>query len=253
MVDKFAFQDHNAKVLAEGGEPATAKPVLLGVTRASLLTDSFLSAASFQETTRVLTQAAVSGAQDWLLGLKENVIIGRLIPARVDIPGMAELLKPEPIPEMAAVSPGGWLGVAEGPASPFDTDAGGEGPLDANIFGPDAGNGDGPDDGDGPPSPPGFAPEARVAEENADVDDDDEDDDEFLDDDDEEEEVEAEAEAEETEDDEEVVDDLALEQAAEVATNDLSHNGGNGLSAPVDEEVEEAEDDAVPDSDEGEE
>jgi len=110
MVDKFQFQDQNAKVLAEGGEPTTAKPILLGVTRASLLTDSFLSAASFQETTRVLTQAAVSGAQDWLQGLKENVIIGRLIPARVEIPGMEELLKPQPIPEIEAVSPGGWLG-----------------------------------------------------------------------------------------------------------------------------------------------
>ena len=109
MVDKFDFQDQNAKVLAEGGEPTTAKPILLGITRASLLTDSFLSAASFQETTRVLTQAAVSGAQDWLQGLKENVIIGRLIPARVEIPGMAELLNPEPVAAIAAVSPGGWL------------------------------------------------------------------------------------------------------------------------------------------------
>ena len=84
IVDKFEFQDKNAKVLAEGGEPATAKSVLLGVTRASLLTDSFLAAASFQETTRVLTEASVSGAQDRLLGLKENVIIGRLIPARAE-------------------------------------------------------------------------------------------------------------------------------------------------------------------------
>jgi hypothetical protein len=110
MVDKFQFQDQNAKVLAEGGEPTTAKPIFLGITRASLLTDSFLSAASFQETTRVLTQAAVSGAQDWLQGLKENVIIGRLIPARVEIPGMAELLKPQPVPQIAAASLGGWLG-----------------------------------------------------------------------------------------------------------------------------------------------
>ena len=84
IVDRFEFQDKNAKVLAEGGEPATAKSVLLGVTRASLLTDSFLAAASFQETTRVLTEAAVTGARDRLLGLKENVIIGRLIPARAD-------------------------------------------------------------------------------------------------------------------------------------------------------------------------
>ena len=114
MVDKFQFQDQNAKVLAEGGEPTTAKPILLGITRASLLTDSFLSAASFQETTRVLTQAAVSGAQDWLQGLKENVIIGRLIPARVEIPGMEELLKPQPVPEIAAVSLEGWLGASDG-------------------------------------------------------------------------------------------------------------------------------------------
>ena len=84
IVDRFEFQDKNARVLAEGGEPATAKSVLLGVTRAALMTDSFLAAASFQETTRVLTEAAVTGAKDRLLGLKENVIIGRLIPARAD-------------------------------------------------------------------------------------------------------------------------------------------------------------------------
>ena len=116
MVDRFEFQERNAKVLAEGGEPATAKPVFLGVTRASLLTDSFLSAASFQETTRVLTQAAISGAHDWLLGLKENVIIGRLIPSRLEIPGMAQLLEPDAAPDLAAG--GGWLGV------PMDRDAG---------------------------------------------------------------------------------------------------------------------------------
>ena len=83
-VDRFEFRSKNAMMLAEGGEPSTAKPVLLGITRASLLTDSFLAAASFQETTRVLTEAVVSGARDRLLGLKENVIIGRLIPARVE-------------------------------------------------------------------------------------------------------------------------------------------------------------------------
>ena len=85
LVDRFAFEENNAKVLAEGGEPATASPVLLGVTRASLSTESFLAAASFQETARVLTEASVNGATDHLLGLKENVIIGRLIPARLDI------------------------------------------------------------------------------------------------------------------------------------------------------------------------
>ena len=74
----------NGKVFAEGGEPATAVPVLLGVTKASLNTSSFLAAASFQETTRVLTEAAISGKTDHLMGLKENVIIGKLIPARAD-------------------------------------------------------------------------------------------------------------------------------------------------------------------------
>jgi len=81
LVDRFVYEDINAKVLAEGGEPATAHTVLLGVTRASLSTDSWLAAASFQETTRVLTEAAVYGKIDRLVGLKENVIIGKLIPA----------------------------------------------------------------------------------------------------------------------------------------------------------------------------
>lgn len=81
LVDVFDFEDENNRVKALGGEPATAKPVLLGITKASLATDSFLSAASFQETTRVLTEAAIKGKVDPLLGLKENVIIGKLIPA----------------------------------------------------------------------------------------------------------------------------------------------------------------------------
>ncbi|MDO8614430.1 MAG: DNA-directed RNA polymerase subunit beta' [Dehalococcoidia bacterium] len=85
LVDRFKFEMENARVLAEGGEPATAQPVLLGVTKASLNTESFLAAASFQETTRVLTEAAINGAVDHLLGLKENVIIGKLIPARATI------------------------------------------------------------------------------------------------------------------------------------------------------------------------
>ena len=136
MVDKFEFQEKIAKVLAEGGEPATAKPVFLGVTRASLLTDSFLSAASFQETTRVLTQAAVSGAQDWLLGLKENVIIGRLIPARLEIPGLDKLLGQEPVPEVATMVPGGWLGIAETP-EPLSLEAAAKEFPDIDLFGPD--------------------------------------------------------------------------------------------------------------------
>jgi len=81
LIDIFHYEDINAKVLAEGGEPATAHSVLMGITRASLNTDSWLAAASFQETTRVLTEAAVKGAIDRLVGLKENVIIGKLIPA----------------------------------------------------------------------------------------------------------------------------------------------------------------------------
>jgi DNA-directed RNA polymerase subunit beta' len=80
-VDRFEFQQINDEILAQGGEPATACPVLLGITKASLETDSFLSAASFQETTRVLTEAAINGKVDQLRGLKENVIIGKLIPA----------------------------------------------------------------------------------------------------------------------------------------------------------------------------
>ena len=88
LVDKTRFAEENAKVLAEGGEPSTASVVILGITRASLYTESVLSAASFQETTSVLRDAAISGKVDYLRGLKENVIIGRLIPtgerARLD-------------------------------------------------------------------------------------------------------------------------------------------------------------------------
>ncbi|WP_372839864.1 DNA-directed RNA polymerase subunit beta' [Phaeovulum sp.] len=80
-VDKAEFDEENAKVIARGGRPATGEPVLLGITKASLQTRSFISAASFQETTRVLTEASVQGKRDKLVGLKENVIVGRLIPA----------------------------------------------------------------------------------------------------------------------------------------------------------------------------
>jgi DNA-directed RNA polymerase subunit beta' len=81
MVDRFRFQDENERVNAEDGQPALAEPLLLGITKASLSTESFISAAPFQETTRVLTEAAISGKVDYLRGLKENVIMGRLIPA----------------------------------------------------------------------------------------------------------------------------------------------------------------------------
>ena len=81
LVNSMEFEKTNKKVLEEGGEPAVGRMTLLGITKASLATDSFLSAASFQETTRVLTEAAIKGKEDFLLGLKENVIIGKLIPA----------------------------------------------------------------------------------------------------------------------------------------------------------------------------
>ena len=81
MVNINEFTDINKKLILEGKRPSTGRPVLLGITKASLETDSFLSAASFQETTRILTDAAIHGKVDHLNGLKENVIIGKLIPA----------------------------------------------------------------------------------------------------------------------------------------------------------------------------
>ena len=94
LLDIHQFTDANAKALLSGKMPATGRPVLLGITKASLETDSFLSAASFQETTRVLTDAAIKGKRDELLGLKENVIIGKLIPAGT---GMPRYRRAEPV------------------------------------------------------------------------------------------------------------------------------------------------------------
>ena len=81
QVEKTVFERENERVIARGGQPAVAEPLLLGITKASLSTDSFISASSFQETTKVLTEAAISGKVDYLRGLKENVIMGRLLPA----------------------------------------------------------------------------------------------------------------------------------------------------------------------------
>jgi len=81
LLDIHQFTEANEKAVLEGNLPATSRPVILGITKASLETESFLSAASFQETTRVLTDAAIKGKRDELLGLKENVIIGKLVPA----------------------------------------------------------------------------------------------------------------------------------------------------------------------------
>ena len=100
IVDKFKFRAENSKVLEAGGRPAQGKAKLLGITKASLSTDSFISAASFQETTRVLTEAAVAGKVDYLRGLKENVIMGRLIPAGTGLEHYrsARLLTEIPVP-----------------------------------------------------------------------------------------------------------------------------------------------------------
>ncbi len=85
QIDRYRFNEENRKVIREGGQPAIARPLLLGITKASLNIDSFISAASFQETTRVLTNASIKGSRDHLHGLKENVIIGHLIPAGTGI------------------------------------------------------------------------------------------------------------------------------------------------------------------------
>src|SRR5689334_18679277 len=106
QVDKFRFREENDRVIADGGRPATGRPLLLGITKASLSTDSFISAASFQETTRVLTEAAVAGKVDYLRGLKENVIMGRLIPAGTglehyrSIQLLTEMPAPAPVEEI---------------------------------------------------------------------------------------------------------------------------------------------------------
>ncbi|HBZ54882.1 MAG TPA: DNA-directed RNA polymerase subunit beta', partial [Syntrophobacteraceae bacterium] len=92
-IDKFIFEEVNQRLLEEGLRPAVAEPLLLGITKASLSTESFISAASFQETTKVLTEAAAAGKVDYLNGLKENVIMGRLIPAGSGLRGYREISK----------------------------------------------------------------------------------------------------------------------------------------------------------------
>jgi len=101
QIDKFRFTAENERVIANGGRPAIGRPLLLGITKASLSTDSFISAASFQETTRVLTEASINGSIDTLRGLKENVIVGRLIPAGT---GMEYYRNVELSPELEAAA-----------------------------------------------------------------------------------------------------------------------------------------------------
>jgi len=139
LVDRFDFEDINENVLAEGGEPATAETVLLGVTKASLNTSSFLAAASFQETTRVLTEAAINGAKDNLVGLKENVIIGKLIPAGSGAPANIARRREEERIAAAEALAGGQLPegfgeefnvfLTEGAPGAADADGAGANPL----------------------------------------------------------------------------------------------------------------------------
>jgi DNA-directed RNA polymerase subunit beta' len=101
LIDRTSFETENRRVLAEGGTPAQGRPVLMGITKASLATESWLSAASFQETTKVLTDAAIQGKSDTLVGLKENVILGKLIPAGTGLERYRNI-RVEPTPEAKA-------------------------------------------------------------------------------------------------------------------------------------------------------
>ncbi len=120
QVDKFKFHEENERVTANSGKPATGRPLLLGITKASLSTDSFISAASFQETTRVLTEASIRGAVDHLRGLKENVIMGRLIPAGTGLEYyrnfklLTEVEVPQPEAAVARGEPGAAIPGAPG-------------------------------------------------------------------------------------------------------------------------------------------
>ena len=129
QVEKHIFAEENERVIAAGGQPAKGEPLLLGITKASLSTESFISASSFQETTKVLTEASINGRVDYLRGLKENVIMGRLIPAgtglgaykrlTVDVLSNEESQQPaaEP-PASAAPAASASAGAGPGPGEP---------------------------------------------------------------------------------------------------------------------------------------
>ena len=112
QIERYRFQEENERVMAQGGRPAIGKPILLGITKASLSTQSFISAASFQETTRVLTEASLAGKTDYLRGLKENVIMGRLIPAGTGLPMYRKLGIKTELGETDAIE-GATTGAAE--------------------------------------------------------------------------------------------------------------------------------------------
>jgi len=119
QAEKWRFEEENQRVLQEGGTPALAEPLLLGITKASLSTDSFISAASFQETTKVLTEASINGKVDRLLGLKENVIMGRLIPAGTGLAeyGRMELITEDQSDGSSAAAPWELEGPGDVPAA----------------------------------------------------------------------------------------------------------------------------------------
>ncbi len=136
LVERPRFEGQNRDIVAEGGTPASARPVLMGITKASLATESWLSAASFQETTRVLTDAAIHAKSDSLLGLKENVIIGKLIPAGT---GLARYrnIKVDPTEEAkaAAYSMAAYDTGEYGEYTPFGTGSGQAVPLEEFDYG----------------------------------------------------------------------------------------------------------------------
>ena len=127
QVEKHIFEEENERVITNGGQPAKGEPLLLGITKASLSTESFISASSFQETTKVLTEASICGRVDYLRGLKENVIMGRLIPAgtglgaykrlNVDVEGGYEMPE-EDVPAPAPAAPQGEPAAEERPGIP---------------------------------------------------------------------------------------------------------------------------------------
>jgi DNA-directed RNA polymerase subunit beta' len=138
LAERTRFEEENRRVVAEGGTPASGRPELMGITKASLATESWLSAASFQETTRVLTDAAIHAKSDPLLGLKENVIIGKLIPAGTGLPRYRNIrVEPTEEAKAAMYTMGGYDADANAfDYSPFSTAGGQAVPLEDFDYGP---------------------------------------------------------------------------------------------------------------------